>query len=185
MAGGDLYAGGAFTQVDGIATCIAKWDGSSWSTVGSGIDVDVYALAVSGDGLYAGGAFPTPDRIAKWNGRSWSALGSGLNNDVWALAVSGSDLYAGGYFTTAGGKLSPSVARAYLDLPSLSISRSGGDMTLSWPVSFGGFALQQNPDAANTDGWSDANYPLTTNGATKGATVPLAPTKQFFRLIGN
>ena len=104
---------------------------------------------------------------------------------MYALAVSGSDLYVGGDFTTAGGKVSAYVARAYLDLPTLSIFRSGGDVTLSWPVSFGRFALQQNPDAANPSSWSPANYPLTTNGATKSATVPLTPTNQFFRLIGN
>jgi hypothetical protein len=58
-------------------------------------------------------------------------------------------------------------------------------MALSWPVSFERFALQQNPGAANPSSWSPANYPLTTNGATKSAMVPLTPTNQFFRLIGN
>jgi hypothetical protein len=77
------------------------------------------------------------------------------------------------------------LARAYLDLPTLYIFRSGGDMTLSWPTFYDTFALQQDPDAANPNNWSDANYPLTTNGAIKSATVPLTPTNQFFRLIGN
>src|SRR5436190_1681278 len=158
--------------------------------LGSRLGGDVHALAVSGNDLYAGGVLTTPDGsatdgIVKWNGSSWITLGSGLNNNVHALAVSGSELYAGGYFTIAGGKVSAYMATAYLDLPSLSIFRSDGDMTLSWPASFGRFALQQNPHAANTDGWSNANYPLTTNGATKSATVPLTPTNQFFRLIGN
>ena len=123
--------------------------------------------------------------VAKWNGSSWSTLGSGMNYRPRALMVSGSDLYAGGDFLTAGGKVSAYVARAYLDLPTLSIFRSGDDVTLSWPVSFGRFALHQNPDAANPSSWSPANYPLTTNGATKSATIPLTSTNQFFRLIGN
>ena len=44
----------------------------------------VYALAVSGSTLYAGGGFTTAggsaaNYIAQWNGSSWSALGSGMN----------------------------------------------------------------------------------------------------------
>jgi len=37
-----------------------------------------------------------------------------MNGVVDALAVSGRDLYAGGYFGTAGGKVSPYIARANL-----------------------------------------------------------------------
>jgi hypothetical protein len=88
---------------------------------------DVYALAVSGSTLYAGGYFTTAggsaaNYIAQWNGSSWSALGSGMSigNDipyVSALAVSGSTLYAGGEFQVAGGKVSAFVAEAYLVAP--------------------------------------------------------------------
>ena len=43
--------------------------------------------------------------------------GSGLDGTVNALAVAGNDLYAGGTFTTAGGKISPYLAKALLDVP--------------------------------------------------------------------
>ena len=74
----------------------------------------MYALAVSGSNVYAGGAFTTAGgspatNIAQWNGNSWSALGSGLAGGlqgtsvgVYALAISGSTLYAGGNFSTTG-----------------------------------------------------------------------------------
>jgi hypothetical protein len=118
--GTDLYAGGDFNTAGGVmATNIAKWNGSAWSALGSGINVNgsgsVYALAVSGTTLYAGGGFFSVGgvrvtNIAKWDGSTWSSLGSGLGSrdqnvsaSVYALAMSGTNLYAGGYFITAAG----------------------------------------------------------------------------------
>jgi hypothetical protein len=67
VSGGTLYAGGGFTYAgETAANYIAQWNGSSWSTLGSGIGGTfypafpyVYALAVSGGTLYAGGQFTT------------------------------------------------------------------------------------------------------------------------------
>jgi hypothetical protein len=122
VSGTNLYAGGDFPLAGGVpANCIAKWDGSAWSALGSGIvgfapHPSVWALAVSGTNLYAGGRFTTAggvpaNSIAKWDGSAWSALGSGLYFGVRALAVSGTDLYAGGYFTTAGGVPANNIAK--------------------------------------------------------------------------
>jgi hypothetical protein len=117
MSGSDLYAGGWFTTAGGTAAkYIAKWNGSSWSALGSGVDNLVYALAVSGSNVYVGGSVGTAggipvNCIAKWNGSSWSALGSGMDERVFALAVSGSNLYAGGTFTTAGGSVANYIAK--------------------------------------------------------------------------
>jgi hypothetical protein len=76
----------------------------------------VYALAVSGNTLYAGGFFTmagdsAATNIAQWDGTSWSALGSGMNNTVNGLAVWGKTLYAGGTFTTAGGNPANYIAQ--------------------------------------------------------------------------
>jgi len=113
--GSDIIAAGSFLIAtnSGGATVgtarIARWDGSAWSALGSGMDNPVNALAVNGPILYAGGFFNNAGgvsvgRIAQWDGASWSVLGSGTNNIfVTALAVSGSDLYVGGTFTTVGG----------------------------------------------------------------------------------
>src|SRR6266436_903081 len=55
---GNLYICGAFTVVgNAAANHIAKWNGSSWSNLGSGTDGSVYALTVSGTDLYAAGSF--------------------------------------------------------------------------------------------------------------------------------
>jgi hypothetical protein len=117
MSGANLYAGGYFNTADGVlVNSIAKWDGSAWSALGSGMNDEVHALAINGTNLYAAGYFTTAggvpaNCIAKWDGNAWSALGSGMNIIVYALAVSGTDLYAGGYFTTAGGVTATSIAK--------------------------------------------------------------------------
>jgi len=120
---GNLYAGGSFTTAGGdSANYITKWDGNTWSALGSGTGFWVYALAVDGSGnLYVGGFFTTAgginaSRIAKWNG-SWSALGSGVvgffnSGTVDALVVDGSGtLYAGGEFTSAGSHSANNIAK--------------------------------------------------------------------------
>ncbi|MHC1762879.1 MAG: hypothetical protein AB9869_01045 [Verrucomicrobiia bacterium] len=114
---GNLYIGGSFSLAgEVVANSVAKWDGSSWTALASGLNGPVRALAVSGSDLYAGGYFTTAGglaatNIAKWNGSSWSALGSGMNGGVFALAVSGSTLYAGGSYTTAGGSAATNIAK--------------------------------------------------------------------------
>ena len=119
---GNLYAGGEFHMAGGMAVNhIAKWNGSAWSSLGSGLDGSVYALAVDGAGnLYAGGWFYNAggvpaNHVAKWNGSAWSALGEGMGGDnpyVRALAVDGAgNLYAGGEFATAGGAAAQNIAK--------------------------------------------------------------------------
>jgi hypothetical protein len=147
VSGGTLYAGGYFTTATNSggaavpANYIAQWNGSSWSALGSGLNYYVYALAVSGTNLYAGGDFTTSgdgsqtlNYIAQWNGSSWSALGSGMNSKVHSLVVSGNTLYAGGDFTTAGGKASGYAAEALLVLPTFQgvpVHNTSGSITLN------------------------------------------------------
>jgi hypothetical protein len=117
-SGAALYAGGYFTSAGGVAAnYVARWDGSSWSAVGSGVNSIVHALAVFDDGngplLYAGGNLTTG--IRKWNGSGWSAVGFGVNGEVRSLTVfddgSGPALYVGGYFTTAGARPANRIAK--------------------------------------------------------------------------
>lgn len=129
-----LYAGGSFTSAGGVkASSIARWNGSSWSPLGTGatngVDGKVYALTVFDDGdgpaLYAGGLFASAggvaaNRIARWDGRSWSPVGDASVNGVtgyfvYALTVfddgTGPALYAGGWFKGAGGVSANRIAR--------------------------------------------------------------------------
>ena len=115
----NVFAAGSFTVAGGIvANQIAKWDGSSWSSVGGSVvgSGTVLALTTLGNNLYAGGTFTniggvTVSRIAKWDGANWSALGSGVSASVFGLAAFGSDVYAGGVMRRAGDKSSYNLAR--------------------------------------------------------------------------
>ena len=115
--GASVYAAGAFSTINGVSALnIARWNGSTWSALGSGLNGTAFALAVSGTDLYVGGSFTTAggapaSNVARWNGSSWSALGTGTNGTVGSLAVIGSDVYAAGTFTTAGGVTVNNIAR--------------------------------------------------------------------------
>ncbi|MDB5270732.1 MAG: hypothetical protein JWP58_3772 [Hymenobacter sp.] len=105
----DVYVGGTFTAAGGnAANNVARWNGTAWSSLGTGTDGRVQALTLNGPDLYAGGEFvqaggAAASRIAKWNGGTWSVLGTGLNNAVYALgAITGGNVYAGGPFTAVG-----------------------------------------------------------------------------------
>ncbi|GAB3876219.1 hypothetical protein GCM10028824_33540 [Hymenobacter segetis] len=118
VSGTDVYVAGDFTSAGGNSSIakLAKWDGATWSALGSGISGSVSALALSGSTLYAAGYFTTAggtpaNNVAKWDGSAWSALGSGLGNGASALLLDGTDLYVGGQFTTAGGNPANHVAK--------------------------------------------------------------------------
>lgn len=115
---GNLYIGGSFTQLGAFpVNYIAKWNGSVWTTLGSGVDGEVRALVWSGSSLYVGGAFTNAGgsaagHIAKWDGSNWSTFGTGMNgNAVLAILLNGTDIYAGGDFSQAGGTTVNNVAR--------------------------------------------------------------------------
>ena len=101
---GELYVGGSFYSAGNIlANGIAKWNGTSWSAVGSGIVGEVYSLCVFNGELYAGGYISSAGNIpvlglARWNGTSWSAVGNIATSDVKAMTVFNGELYVAGEF---------------------------------------------------------------------------------------
>jgi YVTN family beta-propeller protein len=104
---GGLFVGGDFSTAGGIpANNIARWNGTTWFVLGSGLNGPCYALAANGSYVYAGGAFTSAggqpaNRIARWSNPVWSSLGEGLNGDVYALAMRGTTVVTGGLFTEA------------------------------------------------------------------------------------
>ena len=168
---------------------------ANWSSMGGipGVDGIVSEAVVDGSGnLYIGGEFHLAgsviaNHVAQWNGSAWTALGSGLvgsSPHVSALAVLGSDLYAGGAFSFAGGKVSAYIARAYLPaLPTLSVSRSGEYLTVSWPaMDTDGFVLEQAGPIADPAGWATHSATVTDVGVHKSLTLSATNSSQAFRL---
>ncbi|MHC1724858.1 MAG: hypothetical protein AB9866_02345 [Syntrophobacteraceae bacterium] len=116
---GSLYAGGEFTIAGGVTVNnIAKWDGTTWSALGSGLSGSVRALAFDQNGnLYAGGSFTSAGGVAanntaRWNGINWSGISTGTNGIVMSIAIDlTGDVYVGGHFTTAGGVAANNIAK--------------------------------------------------------------------------
>jgi PKD repeat protein len=114
-----LYMGGHFLEVNGDtdASGVAVYDGSTWSSLGGGVNDYVRALTKYNGNIIVGGNFSTAgttsaNKIAKWNpvALTWTAMGSGMNDYVKALEVYNGDLYAGGPFTSASGQSINGVA---------------------------------------------------------------------------
>jgi hypothetical protein len=108
---GILYAGGDFTNADGISTAdrIAAYDTSAgtWASIGGQLSASVMALAIDSGVLIVGGEFinadgiATADRIAVYDiaGAAWGSIGGSLNEIVYGLCVNGDNLIVVGAFT--------------------------------------------------------------------------------------
>lgn len=115
---GDLFVAGSFTSAGGIAAQnIARWDGSRWWPLGSGVQGVTCMtfrangrLAIGGWFVFAGGVFAP--RIAEWDGTAWTAFGTGMDWEVRAVvAMPNGDLVASGFFAFAGGVPVQNIAR--------------------------------------------------------------------------
>jgi hypothetical protein len=113
-----LYVGGFFDSTSGIQTNhIAKWDGVSWDSLGSGINGTlVRCIKEFQGGIYACGVFSSAggisaNNIAKWNGTYWEPLQGGVDNQVMSMIVYNNELYVAGDFNNANGNPSSKIAK--------------------------------------------------------------------------
>jgi trimeric autotransporter adhesin len=111
---------------------VARWDGTTWLPLGSGLNGAVHATCESGSDLYVAGYFtktgvsrpneirrPIPgswdesrrSRVAKWDGTSWTIMRGKFDNKVCVLESHAGDLYAGGWFKKLDGKTVNHIVR--------------------------------------------------------------------------
>jgi hypothetical protein len=123
---GNLYAGGMFEIIGGIAAVgVARWNGTQWSALGGGRthrDVDAVSCDAKGN-LFAGGDFDTiggmyTHGIARWDGIKWDSLQGGIGDGVSgtgavsALACDNSgNVFAGGRLTGGGDSFCYNILR--------------------------------------------------------------------------
>jgi hypothetical protein len=137
---GSLFVGGLPSGWGGIA----RWDGSAWQTLGSGLPNDtssgIYAIAAHGADVIVGGSFTTiggvqAANIAAWNPTSgWRALGDGVSGSVMSLLSHDGVLYACGSFDRAGGLAAPGMARWKNDAWDPLPAPPGASMGACWQV---------------------------------------------------
>lgn len=179
----NLYVGGIFTSVSGVpANNIAKWNGTTWSSLdngglGQGVDGPVFAIAIdSNNDVYAGGSFTSAgtlsnyNNIAKWSssGGYWSTIAGGANNTVRAIAIYQNYIYVGGDFNHVTNiSAVPTTKRiAKWDTSISSWSSLNGDI-----VSGNVYALLTNPN--NGELYIGGDFTTFNNGSTNSATKGL------------
>lgn len=127
----NLYMGGEFPDVwDGDAAApdpnmayIAKYDGSNWTPLGTGLNEYVRAIHEYNGDLVAGGYFTnaggvSANKIARWDGTNWNAMGlgfdaSGIDEYVKAATVWNGIFFAGGAYTQAEGNPMDFISQWY------------------------------------------------------------------------
>ena len=193
---GSVYATGLFSSIDGVAAVnIAKYDGSTWSPLSTGLDNDGLHVSVAANGdLYAGGKFHTAGgvaayHIARWDGSSWHKLGAyaGFNDEVYSIAISkdGKTVYVGGIFTDQY-SLSASamlrIAKYTVSSDTFSAMGNGFNSTVSeviispsnYVYAGGGFTLSGIAPMNYISKWNGSTWEQLANGLSGGAVLSFA-----------
>ena len=124
----NVYAGGGFERSGlTIMNYCARWSGTAWEQLGSGLPLSgplaqVEDMAIfddgTGDALYVVGAFylSPSGGFAKWDGNAWSGVSTGFDGGIPKTIQkfddgNGPSLFIGGDFTSAGGTAYDRVVR--------------------------------------------------------------------------
>lgn len=140
---GDVFAVGTFTTAGTVtANCIAKWNGSAWSSMAGGVTAGsgnimtaIYfqGSLIVGGGLSGIGGLTLNDPIAIWNGTSWRYIAFDLPTTTSVLALAGDKtrLFIGMQTTASGTFIYPTTntitnSGDTVAYPVVKIKRSGG-----------------------------------------------------------
>lgn len=119
-----------------IANQLARYDGSTWSAFGSGLDQNVYDIVVApnGDVIVAGKFDNAGDAPASHVAR-WTGVGIGANAAIEDVGLSrDGDLFVSGPFTRLAGMPSAAFGRAITSCPALVQSSGSGCIGPNGPL---------------------------------------------------
>jgi hypothetical protein len=76
LPNGDLVAGGLFDHIGGVpCSNIARWNGTAWQPLGTGVQSGVTQMAASAAGeVLVDGDFGAGSRFGRWDGTSWQPV---------------------------------------------------------------------------------------------------------------
>lgn len=126
-SGPQLFVGGQYLFAGGVSVgCISRWNGTSWASMGSGVEISeggIRDFAVYDDGtgpaLYVAGLYYTisglnSPYVARWRNSTWSSTNGFFTNACFALAIfddgTGEKLYVAGLFGGLGPDQAWSIA---------------------------------------------------------------------------
>uniref|UniRef100_A0A7S0Z8T4 Protein kinase domain-containing protein n=1 Tax=Ostreococcus mediterraneus TaxID=1486918 RepID=A0A7S0Z8T4_9CHLO len=198
---GHLYAAGDFTTIGGVsANRVAKWDGTSWTALGTGLNDDASSIIFDNTNgvLYAGGSFTTAGgvsthQVALWNGATWSSLGtrsSSTYSAAYSLALStAGTLYVGGRYLSASstpsiqswnGATWTNINTDYGRIDTLAI-----DVTTGHLYAGGSFTTIGGVAASRVAKWDGASWSAVGAGAdSSGEVYAITQTKSNKMCIG-
>ena len=190
---GNLYVGGDFTNLAGIANAdyFAMFDGTNWSAKGSGIDSYVLTMDIAPNGtIYIGGSFTTAGGdsnchyIAYFDDsyQQWKPLATGVNSIVFSLkSLPNGYLVVGGAFINADGTNGDyicywdgSAFKSYFDLGATELPYNGYvysiDITPGGTIVIGGAFTNAggDPNADYVAAWRGTNWGALQAGGVNG-----------------
>ena len=98
------------------------------------------------------------------------------------IGQSDAGVMTGGNYSLIGGFWGVAVAIQEVGAPLLTITRSGGNVTISWPSPSTGFNLQETASLGSPS-WTGAGLTISDNGTTKSVTIPAPLGSKFYRLL--
>ncbi|MFU8861238.1 MAG: T9SS type A sorting domain-containing protein [Cyclonatronaceae bacterium] len=120
MYNGDLYIGGDFTNAGGVRVShFARWSAGAWEPLGTGMNRRILAMAVTDNGIMAGGWFTNGSHyVARFDGSEWQPVTSGqasgltgLNGYIADMVEHEGSLYVAGRLTGADARMTNHIAR--------------------------------------------------------------------------
>ena len=127
--------------------------------MGQVYSIDWYKIA-GGGGTSTGGAYAVSGTIGQ--------------PDAGAAMSGGNYSLTGGFWSLVGAVPTPGA-------PTLTVTRAGSSVIVSWPYPSSGWGLQQNP-SLGTANWAASGYPISTNNSVNRITITAPAGNLFFRL---